>query len=55
MLEFIVLGEIPGTNFVITYSWAVAIATIAVGFSLLRRIRKDRTIAHIVSIEEVTI
>lgn len=55
MLEFIVLGEVPGTRVVITFSWAVAIITIATGISLLRRIRRERTISQMVSIEELTI
>ena len=54
-MEFIVLGEIPGTGLVITFSWAVAVATVISGISLLRRIRKERTIANLVSIEETTI
>lgn len=55
MLEFIVLGEIPGTGLVITFSWAVAIITVIAGISLLRRIRKDRITSNLVTIEETTI
>lgn len=55
MLEFIVLGEVPGTGVVVTFSWAVAVATVIVGMSLLRNIRKERAISQMVSIEELTI
>lgn len=55
MLEFIVLGEVPGTGVVVTFSWAVAVATVVVGMSLLRNIRKERAISQMVSIEELTI
>lgn len=55
MLEFIVLGQIPGTGLVITFSWAVVIATIVIGGGLLHYVRKGRSGAHLVSIEEQTI
>ena len=55
MLELIVLGQVPGTGVVITFSWAVAIITVLTGVSLLRRVRRDRTVNHLVKIEEVAL
>lgn len=55
MLEFIVLGQIPGTNLVITFSWAVAIATVVAGMSLLYRIHNQHHIDKLVELEEITI
>ena len=40
MLEFIVLGEVPGTTIIITYSWVIALTTILAGYSLLRTSHK---------------
>lgn len=55
MLEFIVLGQIPGTNFVITFSWVVAIAALIFGMSILRHEQKQRRIEQQVVIEEVAL
>lgn len=33
MLEFIVLGIVPGTNFVLTLSWLLLLGLIATGFA----------------------
>lgn len=55
MLEFIVLGQIPGTDIVITFSWAVAVATVVVGTSLLYRIHSQHNISKLVELEEITI
>ncbi len=55
MLELIVLGQVPGTKIVITFSWAVALLTMLSGVSMLRRIRNQRITSNLVHIEETTI
>lgn len=55
MLEFIVLGQIPGTGFVITFSWVVAAATVLGGISLLRYEHRHQNILQQVKIEETSI
>lgn len=55
MLEFIVLGQIPGTGFVITFSWVVAVSTVVIGVSLLRHVHNERAVTQTVAIEEITI
>lgn len=32
MLDFFVLGEIPGTNMVLTFSWVVIVGVVLLGF-----------------------
>lgn len=55
MLEFIVLGQIPGTGLVITFSWIVA-ATVVIGIaSLLRHEVNQRHNEQQVTIEELAI
>lgn len=54
MLEFIVLGQVPGTSFIITFSWAVAVITVMVGSTMLTKAHHhDQT--QQVSIEELAI
>lgn len=55
MLEFIVTGQIPGTNFVLTLSWLVAIAVIIGGSSLLRREHKHHDHTEQTNIEDIAI
>ncbi len=55
MLEFIVLGQIPGTHFVLTFSWVVALATVSTGTLLIRREHIRRELMQQVEIEEVAI
>ena len=55
MLEFIVLGQIPGTSVVITFSWAMSIITVVAGVSLLHMVRRERTVNHIATGEEASI
>jgi hypothetical protein len=55
MLEFIVLGQIPGTGLVITFPWVVTLITIIGGVSLLRREHKHHDIMQQVSIEEAAL
>ena len=42
MMEFIVLGQVPGTHMIITFSW-VLLAALAGVLSLNYYIRKSRT------------
>ncbi len=37
MLEFIVTGQVPGTDFVVTLPWVIAAGTILIGAVMLRR------------------
>ncbi len=55
MLEFIVTGQIPGTELVITFPWAVAFLTIIGGTALLRREHKHHDHGQQVPIEELAI
>lgn len=56
MLEFIVLGEVPGTHIVITFQWAILLATILIGSAFAKVISK-RIRAHQsqLPIEEITL
>ena len=55
MLEFIVLGQIPGTNIVLNFSWIVAIATLTISMGLVKHEYTQRYLAQQVSIEEMAI
>lgn len=55
MLEFIVLGQIPGTEIVITFSWVITVASLLFGVSVLRHELKHRQLEQQVSIEELAI
>ena len=55
MLEFIVLGQVPGTGFVITFTWTVTLITVLAGVSLLRREHKHHDTMQQVSIEEAAL
>lgn len=55
MLEFIVLGQIPGTHFVLTFSWIVAFAVIGAGATLIRREYRHRELIQQIEIEELAI
>lgn len=55
MLEFIVLGQIPGTGFVITFGWIVGLITVATGVGLLRYEHKHHDLMQLVSIEETAL
>lgn len=55
MLELIVLGQVPGTGVVLTFSWVVALVTIIGGGGLLRHIRKQRDLHQQITIEETAL
>ena len=55
MLEFIVLGQVPGTNIVVTYSWVLAIGTMIVGFSMFQRTHKLHNHSQTQNIDEITL
>lgn len=55
MLEFIVLGQVPGTGFVITFSWVVAVMTVVIGLSSLRHEHNHHELEQQVEIEEITL
>ena len=55
MLEFIVLGQIPGTGLVITFPWMITIITIIGGVALLRREHRHHDHLQQTSIEELAI
>jgi hypothetical protein len=55
MLEFIVLGEIPGTNIVLNFSWIVVIATLAVSVGIIKYEYTQRHVPKQISIEEMAI
>lgn len=54
MLEFIILGQVPGTNVVITYSWVLAVGTVMVGASILKRTHNQHD-HHSHNIEDITL
>jgi hypothetical protein len=55
MLEFIVLGQVPGTQIVLNFSWIVTIATLLLGTTLIKHERRQRQTSQQVSIEELAI
>ncbi len=56
MLEFIVLGEVPGTHIVITFQWALSIASLLIGIALAKSFgKKYRTTETQLPIEEITL
>lgn len=55
MLEFIVLGQVPGTGIVLTFSWVVAIAFVTLLGALLRHEYTQRHLSQQVAIEEMAI
>lgn len=55
MLELIVLGEVPGTQVIITFSWVIAIISVATGTVLLRRTHKQREISDYGNVEDKTL
>ena len=55
MLEFIVLGQIPGTGFVITFTWAIGLITVIAGIGLLRREHKHHDHTGQLSLEDLAI
>lgn len=55
MLELIILGEVPGTDFVITFFWAAVFATIVIGGAALRHTHKQRQLLQRVEIEELAL
>ena len=56
MLEFIVLGEVPGTQVVITYQWALILALAFTGAAFLKSISKrQRNDSHQESVDEKTL
>jgi len=55
MLEFIVLGQIPGTGLVITFPWMVTLITVIAGAALLRREHKHHNPTRQTSVEELAI
>ena len=55
MLEFIVLGQIPGTRLVITFQWVVVMATLAAGYAALHVAHKHQVTISPLSIEEITL
>jgi hypothetical protein len=52
MMEFIVLGQVPGTGLVISFSWVVAIATVFAGYSFLKHEQKQRDLEQKITVEE---
>lgn len=55
MLEFIVLGQVPGTSFVITLPWVITIAMLVLGTSVMKHEYKQRHAATQPAIEELAI
>jgi len=55
MLEFIVLGQVPGTGIVLTFSWVVAASTVLVGVSLLYAVRSHRNFTPLLNIEDIAL
>lgn len=55
MLEFIVLGEVPGTHIVITFQWALLLAVIFLGFTFVKNFgKKYRDNQQRLPVDEVT-
>lgn len=55
MLEFIVLGQIPGTSLVITFSWIVAIGAIAGGATALHSVHRHHDHPLLPAVDEITL
>lgn len=55
MLELIVLGEIPGTQIVMTFQSVLAAASLILGFLIARQIVKPKRNADNRSIDEIVL
>ena len=55
MLEFIVLGQVPGTRFVITFSWFLVIAIVAIGASTFHHKYKHSLHDNQAGLEEISL
>ncbi len=55
MLELIVLGEIPGTHIVITFSGVLAVMAMLFGASIARAIKKYSRLDQRVRIDDITL
>lgn len=55
MLEFIVLGQIPGTRLVITFQWVVVMTTLLAGYAALHLAHKHQVSVSPTSIEDITL
>jgi hypothetical protein len=55
MMEFIVLGQVPGTGLVVSFSWVVATATIFAGYSFLKHEQRQRELEQKITVEEQAI
>ncbi len=52
MLEFIILGEVPGTQFIVSLSWVLAVATVLFGGTILRQIHKKHDQSQLSTTED---
>lgn len=55
MLEFIVLGQIPGTSIVITFHWVLVMSILFASVVYVGYIHKRREQLHASAIEEITL
>jgi hypothetical protein len=55
MLEFLVLGQIPGTQIVITFQWVLIVASLGFGVLLGRRIAKQSHNGNAQVVEDITL
>jgi len=55
MLEFIVLGQVPGTGFVLTFSWVIAFAAVFFGVNVLYYEHKKHDAMHQAPLEEIAL
>lgn len=56
MLELIVLGEVPGTQIVISYQWALILAIAFTGAAFIRSVsKKQRSDQSQESVDEITL
>lgn len=56
MLEFIVLGEVPGTHIVITYQWALLLAVTFLSFTVVKSLgKRNRSEQQQLPVDEITL
>ena len=55
MLEFLVLGQIPGTQIVITFQWVLICASLGFGLILGRRIAKQSHDSEPQIVDDITL
>lgn len=55
MLEFIVLGQIPGTQIVVTFQSVLAVASLVLGMSIAHQVTKLRRRTGDIGLKDITL